>query len=87
MVKCLKDFFHKFILRADLFAATPTLRYGGEPAYETMVGGCVSLIMVIGFALIFYSSFLNVLNKVNVIATVDIEVIVFESRMTHTAKK
>ena len=71
-MSCLKNFIQNFILKADLFAATATLRYSGGSSYETYVGGCVSLLMVIGFALIFYSSFIDVLTKVNVISSIDI---------------
>ena len=73
-MKCMKDFGRNFVLKSDLFAATPTLRYKGGSAYETVVGGCLSIILVICFILIFYNSFINVLYKVNVLSTVDVEV-------------
>ena len=67
------SFLKNSILRADLFAAPPIFRYKGEPAYETFFGGCLSILLIIGFASIFATSFLNILNKVNVEAIVEIE--------------
>ncbi len=74
-MKFLKKFIKNFILRMDLFAAQPTLRYNGEGSYETVYGGCLSLLMMIGFAVIFYQSFYEVLNKVNISSSLNVEVI------------
>ena len=71
-MKCIKDFTRNFALRSDLFAANPNLRYKGGSAYETVVGGCLSIILVLLFIFIFYNSFVNVLYKVNVLSTVDV---------------
>lgn len=71
----IKKFIKDFILRSDMFAAQPTLRYGGQSSYETSYGGCLSILMVVGFAAIFYTSFINVLRKVNVTASTDVQVL------------
>lgn len=66
----LKEFFKSFILRADLFAAPATLRYGNEPVYETICGGILSTLLMIFFVAVFATSFLNVLSKVEIQATI-----------------
>lgn len=53
MCKCLKRVLKNFTLRSDLFAADATLRHKGESAYETMFGGILSILIVVGFAFIF----------------------------------
>ena len=73
MCNCLKQFLKNFTLRSDLFAAPATLRYSGEPAYESYCGGILSISLVIAFAAIFYSSFVNVLTKVIISASTDVE--------------
>ena len=55
-----------FILRFDLFAATPTLRVRGESAYETFWCGIFSLFMIGAFAGIFAGQILNVLEKADI---------------------
>lgn len=70
---CLKN----FILRSDMFAAQPNLRFNGSGSYETIFGGCLSILLVIGFAIIFGQSFINVLNMVNVNASLNLEVILY----------
>ena len=70
-----------------MFAAQPTLRYGGESSFETLFGGVLSIILVVAFALIFYSSFVNVLTKINIISSNDIEVSFLLSRMILTEHK
>ena len=49
----LKQGIKAFVLRSDLFAAASTLRYKGEPAYETLCGGIFSIILVIFFVVVF----------------------------------
>ena len=62
----LKKFLREFVLRSDMFAASTTLRYKGQSSYETLFGGCFSILLVIGFGIIFYTSFYEVLTKVNI---------------------
>lgn len=73
-MKFVKNIARSFILRSDMFAAQPTLRFNGESSYETICGGCVSFIMVVGFIAIFSKSFVEVINKVNISATLNVEV-------------
>lgn len=73
-MKCLKNICKNFVLRSDLFAAAPTLRMHGEPSYETTFGGCLSILLVCAFAAIFSTSFIEVLQKVNVTASLNLEV-------------
>jgi hypothetical protein len=63
-----------FILRSDVFASQPILRYSGEPAYETICGGCLSIIIMLAFIAIFAGSFINVLTKVNIESSSETEV-------------
>ena len=70
-----------------MFAAQPTLRYGGESSFETLFGGVLSIILVVAFALIFYSSFVDVLTKINIVASNDIEVSLLIFRMIPTEHK
>lgn len=71
MLKCVKNVVKNFALRSDMFAAPATLRFGGQTSYESVFGGVLSLAIVIAFAVIFYSSFLDVINKVVITATTD----------------
>lgn len=73
-MNCIKSLIKNFILRSDMFAASPSLRIHGQPSYETYFGGCFSIMLVIAFAAIFGTAFIEVLNKVNVTATLDTEV-------------
>eukprot|EP00919_Chromeraceae_sp_WS-2016_P018303 GHVR01043527.1.p1 GENE.GHVR01043527.1~~GHVR01043527.1.p1 ORF type:complete len:115 (-),score=4.17 GHVR01043527.1:4303-4647(-) len=59
------------ILRMDLLSAKPTMRVRGESSYESYCGGCLSLILIITFVTIFAGSFINVIKKVEVIATLE----------------
>lgn len=79
MLKCFKNIARSFVLRADMFAASASLRFNGETVYETIFGGLLSLAIVIAFAIVFYSSFLDVINKVVITATTDIEVFIISS--------
>lgn len=69
-----------------MFAAQPTLRFNGQSSYETIFGGCLSILLVIGFAAIFGASFIKVLEKVNVTASLNLEVIESLFRIIHTMK-
>lgn len=71
-MSCLKKFIKNFTLRSDLFAAPATLRYAGETTYESYCGGILSISLVIAFAVIFYSSFVDVLTKVIINASTDV---------------
>ena len=71
---CFKNFVRNFVLRSDMFAAAPTLRYNGESSYESLFGGFLSMILVICFTAIFATSFINVLTKIEIEATTEVEV-------------
>ena len=60
----LKQFARNFVLRSDMFAAQPTLRYAGQSSYETLFGGFLSIILVVAFMVIFSTTFYDVLTKV-----------------------
>ena len=70
---CLENL-RNFILRMDLFAAQPILRTRGEAAFETISCGCFSLILILTFVGIFASSFVNILEKVDITASVNLAV-------------
>ena len=78
----LKQFARNFVLRSDMFAAQSTLRYAGQSSYETIFGGILSIIMVLAFMVIFSTTFYDVLTKINVSSSNDIEVNNLEFRMT-----
>ena len=69
---CFKNFFKGLTLRSDMFAAPPTLRINGQPSYETYFGGCLSILLVILFMAVFSTSFIDVINKINVTASLDL---------------
>lgn len=73
----IKNFVKNFVLRSDMFAAQPTLRLNGQSSYETIFGGCLSILLVTAFAVIFSKSFIAVINKVDVSASLNLEVITF----------
>lgn len=58
--------FRQSILRCDLLASTPTLRVRGEPAYESVLGGVLSFIIMGGFIAIFFYRFVDILNRVDI---------------------
>ena len=62
IMNCLTNI-RNFILRFDLFAASPTLRVRGEAAYETFWCGIFSLVLIGIFAGIFAGQILDVLQK------------------------
>jgi hypothetical protein len=62
----IKDFFKGFILRMDMLSAQPILRANGESSFETYCGGTLSIIIMIAFSVIFYSSFLSVIGKLEI---------------------
>lgn len=74
MSGCFKKTAKAFVLRSDLFAADTTLRYNGEPAYETLCGGVFSIMLVIFFIVVFATSFIDILNKVVINSESDIDV-------------
>ncbi len=59
------------ILRCDLLACAPTLRVRGEPAYESILGGFLSIAIMSFFIVIFFQSFVEVLNKVDISASMN----------------
>ena len=50
----------------DLLCTSPSFRTRGQSNYETTFGGILSLIVMVGFGVIFYSSFIKVINQVNI---------------------
>ncbi len=62
------SFIKTSILRADLFAAQPSNRVRGEPVFETLFGGILSILLMGSFIGVFFQSILNVLNKVEITA-------------------
>ena len=52
-----------FIKKFDLFCQQVTFRYNEEPAYESLTGGCMSIILIIAFLGIFATTLLRTFNK------------------------
>jgi hypothetical protein len=65
IVKLIRQLLQKF----DSFPATQFLRYQGETEYATATGGFFSLVVIVVFMILFTSTGLDVINKVNVTAT------------------
>lgn len=59
----IKKFIKSTIRKCDLFSQQVTFRYNDEPAYETVTGGCVSIIMIIAFVGIFATTLLRTVEK------------------------
>lgn len=77
-MKCLRIVLQNLrdlVLRFDLFAAAPTFRVRKQPDYETLGCGFLSLVMVLTFAGIFATQIIDVLNKADVTATVNLDVL------------
>lgn len=51
--------FKEFVLECDLFAHGTLQRYKQEEGYRTLVGGVMSIILVILFVIIFFSLVIN----------------------------
>jgi len=59
----IKKFIKSSIKKCDLFSQQVTFRYNDEPAYETVTGGCVSIILIIAFIGIFATTLLRTVEK------------------------
>jgi hypothetical protein len=53
-------------LRFDLLAVPANLRVRGQPVYESLVGGILSFVIMFLFIVIFWASFNDVVNKVDI---------------------
>lgn len=51
------------IKKFDLFSQQITFRYNEEPAYESVTGGCISIILIIFFLGIFSTTLLRTIDK------------------------
>ena len=56
------------IKRIDLFSSSANLRVNGEPEYESVCGGLLSLIVIAVFISIFAGQILSVINKEKIVA-------------------
>ena len=52
-----------FILEMDIFAHGTFLRYKSEESYRTMIGGIISIILIVFFVAIFARLIINTVNK------------------------
>jgi len=59
----------QLLRKVDSFPATQFFRFQGETEYATATGGFLSLIIIVVFVILFTSTGLDVVNKVNVTAT------------------
>ena len=64
----------EFILRFDLFSTDATLRYKGEPCYESIHCGLFSLVLIGLFIAMFASDVISVLTKQEITATTSLTV-------------
>jgi hypothetical protein len=64
---------HSTLTKIDLFPAQQFLRYKGEAEYKTATGGFCSILVIAIFFALFINSGLDVINKVNVTTSFDIQ--------------
>ena len=57
------------IMRCDLLACAPTLRVRGEPAYESVFGGFLSICVMGFFTAIAVINLIDVFEKIDISAT------------------
>ena len=57
------------IMRCDLLACAPTLRVRGEPAYESIFGGVLSILVMGFFGAIAVINLIDVFEKVEISST------------------
>lgn len=58
-----------FVYKADFFYTTELLRYKEEPEYRTLLGGILSLGIIVALIATFYNKVVDTLNKVVITAT------------------
>ena len=56
------DFFRSF----DVFTSPVNLRFDKEPEYDTLTGGCFSVALIVILVSVFFSSWLDLLNRKNI---------------------
>ena len=62
-----KDLVKNTLWRADLLSAPPTLRTRQQPAYETILGGVVSLVVLGVFYYFLYIQMNAMFNKLTIV--------------------
>jgi hypothetical protein len=60
-MKRFKKAIHNSVLRSDLLSSSASLRFGGEPEYESFCPGILSIILVSMFVAIFVIKFVSIL--------------------------
>ena len=53
----------QMIRTADMFSHNVSFRYNDEPAYESLTGGCISILMMFAFIGIFTTTLSRTINK------------------------
>ena len=62
----LKDLFENSILRMDLLSAAPTFRTRKQPAYETILGGLLSIMVLGAFYYFLYLQMSDMFNRLTI---------------------
>lgn len=63
----------KALKKLDFFPAQQFLRFQGEPDYTTATGGFCSVVIIVIFFILFINTGLNVINKINVTVSSDLQ--------------
>ena len=58
-----KNTLKSLLKRFDMFSQQVTFRYNDEPAYESLTGGCISLLLIIAFVGIFATTLFRTVEK------------------------
>lgn len=62
----IKDLFENSIMRMDLLSAAPTFRTRKQPAYETILGGLLSIMVLGAFYYFLYLQMSDMLNRLTI---------------------
>ncbi len=59
------------LMKVDFFPHTQFIRYKGETAFTTATGGCVSLVVIVIFGVLFLSAGIGTIQRSTVNTSVD----------------
>ena len=62
----IKDLFENSIMRMDLLSTAPTFRTRKQPAYETILGGLLSIMVLGAFYYFLYLQMSDMLNRLTI---------------------
>ena len=66
------DFFQDAIKSCNVFTSPVNLRYKLDPDYNTAAGGFVSIILILLLMVVFFNSWMALLNKTDISSTTEV---------------